>query len=66
MSTSPISVEDKLLINKYNEQLKKNETKLYSNNCATLLESTDKTLYHEKLCTLLYLEGDHRRRLIHR
>jgi len=66
MSPSPISVEDKLLIKKYSEQLSKMETELYSNNCATLLESTDKTLYYEKLCTLLYLEGDHRRRLMHR
>ena len=59
MFPSPISLEDKPLIERYSEQLK--QTKLYSNNCATLLESTDKTVYYEKLRTLLYLEGDHRR-----
>ena len=61
---SSISLDDKVLIEKYSEQLKQSD--LYSNNCATLLESTDKALYYEKLCTLLYLEGDHRRRLIQR
>ena len=64
MSPSTISVEDKVLIEKYREQLKQRD--LYSNNCATFLESTDQTVYYEKLCTLLYLEGDHRRRLIQR
>ena len=64
MFPSPISSEDKALISKYSEQLK--QTKLYSNDCATLLESTDQADYYEKLCTLLYLEGDHRRRLIQR
>ena len=64
MSPSSISVEDKVLIQKYSEQLK--QINLYSNNCATLLESTDQAVYYEKLCILLYLEGDHRRRLIQR
>ena len=64
MSPSTISVADKVLIEKYREQLKQRD--LYSNNCVTLLESTDQTVYYEKLCTLLYLEGDHRRRLIQR
>ena len=63
-TASSISREDKVLIKKYTEQLRQRD--LYSNNCATLLESTDKTVYYEKLCTLLYLEGDHRRRLIQR
>ena len=62
---SSIHVEDKALIKKYSEQLNK-QRDLYSNNCATLLESTDQTVYYEKLCTLLYLEGDYRRRLIQR
>ena len=64
MSPSPISPEDKQLINKYCEQLKR--TELYSSHCAILLESTDKTDYYSKLCMLLYLEGDHRRRLLQR
>ena len=64
MFPSPISLEDKALIKGYSEQLK--QRNLYSNNCATLLESTDQTLYYEKLLTLLYLEGDHRRRLLQR
>ena len=59
-----ISLEDRLLIKKYNEQLK--QTELYSTNCVTLLESTENTVYYEKLCMLLYLEGDHRRRLVQR
>ena len=64
MFPSPISLEDKALIKRYSEQLK--QTKLYSDDCATLLESTDQADCYEKLCTLLYLEGDHRRRLIQR
>ena len=64
MSPSSIRVEDKVLIKQYTELLKQKD--LYSNNCATLLESTDEALYYEKLRTLLYLEGDHRRRMIHR
>ena len=64
MFPSPISSEDKALISKYSKQLK--QTKLYTNDCATLLESTDQADYYKKLCTLLYLEGDHRRRLIQR
>ena len=64
MLLSSISLEDRMVIKKYSEQLKQED--LYSNKYATLLESTDKTLYYEKLCTLLYLEGDHRRRLLQR
>lgn len=59
-----ISIEDKQLIFKYNEVLK--QTKLYSNHCITLLESTDQTDYYDRLYMLLYLEGDHRRRLVQR
>ena len=61
---SSISLEDKQLMKKYNEQLEQAE--LYSNNCSMLLESTNKTDYYSKLCMLLYLEGDHRRRLLQR
>ena len=61
---SSITSEDKVLIKKYNDQLK--QTELYSSNCVTLLESTDKNVYYEKLSMLLYLEGDHRRRLLRR
>ena len=61
---SSISLEDKQLIKKYCEKLE--QVELYSINCVTLLESTDETDYYTKLCTLLYLEGDHRRRLIQR
>ena len=57
------SVEDKLLT-RYNEQLKQAE--LYSSNCAALLESTDEMVYYEKLYMLLYIESDHRRRLLQR
>ena len=64
MSSSSISLEEKSLIKRYSEQLKQRD--LYSNNCAALFESTDQTLYYEKLLTLLYLEGDHRRRLLQR
>ena len=64
LSSSTISLEDRVLIKKYSEQLRQKD--LYSNNCATLLESMDKDVYCEKLCMLLYLEGDHRRRLIQR
>ena len=64
MLPSSISIEDKVLVKQYTEQLKQKD--LYSSNCATLLESTNKALYYEKLRTLLYLEGDHRRRMIHR
>ena len=60
MSSSSVSVAEKLLIKRYSEQLKQRD------NCATLLESTDQTVYYEKLCTFLYLEGDHRRRLLQR
>lgn len=63
-SPRPISLDDRVWIKKYSEQLRQKD--LYSNDCATLLESTDKDVYHEKLCMLLYLEGDHRRRLIQR
>ena len=70
MSLYSGNLEDKLQnkewIIKYSEQLKLKQTELYSNNCAVLLEATDKTFYYEKLRTLLYLEGDHRRRMIHR
>ena len=59
-------LENKQLITEYSEQLKLKQAELYSDYCATLLESTDKTVYYEKLRTLLYLEGDHRRRMIHR
>ena len=62
--TSSITSEDKVLIKKYTDQLK--QTELYSSNCATLLESTDKNMYYEKLSMLLYLEGDHRKRLLQR
>ena len=62
LSSSSVSVEEKLLTERYCEQLKQKD--LHCNNCATLLESTDQTLYYEKLCTFLYLEGDHRRRLL--
>ena len=64
MLPNPISLEDQALIQRYINKLKQEH--LYSNNCATLLESTEKTHYYEKLCMLLYLEGDHRRRLIQR
>ena len=64
-SSSSISLEDKQLIEKYRDQLK--QADLYSNNCAALLESTDnKTDYYTRLYTLLYLEGDHRKRLLQR
>ena len=64
LSPSLITSEDKVLIKKYTGQLK--QTELYSSNCATLLESTDNNVYYEKLTMLLYLEGDHRRRLLQR
>ena len=64
LSPSLITSEDKVLIKKYTDQLK--QTELYSSNCATLLESTDNNIYYEKLSMLLYLEGDHRRRLLQR
>ena len=57
-------LENNLLTKRYSEQLK--QAKLYSNNCAALLESMDEMVYYEKLCMLLYIEGDHRRRLIQR
>ena len=68
MTQNSISLEDKQLVRRYSDQLKlkQRSRELYSNNCATLLESTDQTKYYEKLCMFLYLEGDHRRRLIQR
>ena len=66
MTQNSISLEDKQLVRRYSDQLKLKKRKLYSNNCATLLESTDQTKYYEKLCMFLYLQGDHRRRLIQR
>ena len=64
------NLEDKLknkqLITKFSEQLLLQQTELYSDRGATLLESTDQAVYYKKLCTLLYLESDYRRRLIHR
>ena len=59
-------MEDRKLINEYCKQLRLKQTELYSDYCAILLESADKIDYYERLCTLLYLEGDHRRRLIQR
>ena len=58
--------DNKQLIINFSEQLRLQQAELYSNHGAVLLESTDQTDYYEKLRTLLYLEGDHRRRLIHR
>ena len=66
MHPNSVSLEDKQLVRRYNDQLKLKCRELFSNNCATLLESTDQTLYYEKLCMFLYLEGDYRRRLIQR
>lgn len=64
MSSSSVSVEEKLLIKGYSEQLEQRD--LHSNNCATLLESTDQADYYKKQCIFLYWEGDHRRRLLQR
>ena len=64
MDKSSISLEDKELIKKFHEGLK--QAKLYSDDCALVLESTDQDFYHEKLYILLYLEGDYRRQLIRR
>ena len=64
MSLSLEDLEDKWLVKKYSEQIQ--PTELYSDNCVTLLESTDKTVYYEKLQMLLYLEDDYRRRLLQR
>ena len=64
MDKSSISMEDKQLIKKFHEGLK--QAKLYSDDCALVLESTDQDFYHEKLHMLLYLEGDYRRQLIRR
>ena len=64
ISSKPITLEDQILTKRFSEQLK--QTEIYSNKCATLLESIDKNLYYEKLYTLLYLEGDYRRRLLQR
>lgn len=70
MSPSSGSMEDNLenkqLIIKYNEQFKLKQMELYTDDCTVLLESTDKAYYYEKLRTLLYLESDYRRRLLHR
>ena len=66
MHPNSVSLEDKQLIRRYSDQLKLRKRELYSNNCATLLESTDQTVYYDKLCMFLYLEGDYRRRLIQR
>ena len=66
MTQNSISLEDKQLVRRYSDQLKLRQRELYSNNCATLLESTDQTKYYEKLFMFLYLEGDYRRRLIQR
>jgi len=64
ISQSPVSFEDKELIKKYEEGLK--QAKLYSNDCANVLETTDQDFYYKKLHMLLYLEGDHRRCLLQR
>ena len=64
MDKSSISLEDKELIKKFHEGLK--QAKLYSDDCALMLESTDQDFYHEKLYMLLYLEGDYRRQLLRR
>ena len=64
MDTSSISLEDKHLIKKFHEGLK--QANLYSNDSALVLESTNQDFYYEKLCMLLYLEGDQRMRLIRR
>ena len=66
MAPNSTSLGDKQLIEKYGDQLKLKQEELYSINCAALLESTERTHYYEKLCMFLYLEGDHRRRLIQR
>ena len=66
MAPNSTSLGDKQLIEKYGDQLKLKQEELYSDNCATLLESTERAHYYEKLCMFLYLEGDHRRRLIQR
>ena len=59
-------LENKQLLMEYCKQLGLKQAELYSDYCAMLLESTDKEDYYEKLRMLLYLEGDHRRRLIQR
>ena len=59
-------LEDKQLLIEYCKWSESKQAELYSDYCAMLLESTDKADYYEKLCMLLYLEGDHRRRLIQR
>ncbi|XP_065891374.1 3'-5' exoribonuclease HELZ2-like isoform X2 [Dysidea avara] len=64
MSPSSISLEDKQLIKNFQQQLISSQ--LYSNDCATLLESDDQTNYYKKLSTLVCLEGDHRQRLVQR
>ena len=64
MSSTLDDLEDKQLIKKYNERMQ--QTELYSDNCATLLDSTDKTVFYEKLQILLCLEGDYRSRLLQR
>ena len=64
MDKSSISLEDQQLIKKFHEGLK--QAKLYSDDCAVVLESTDQDFYQEKLLMLLYLEGDYRRQLIRR
>ena len=64
MSPSPISLEDKQLVKCFQQQLISSQ--LYSNDCATLLESDDQTNYYKQLSTLVCLEGDHRQRLVQR
>ena len=60
------SLENKQIITKYSEHLQLKQKELYSDYYVALLESTAKAVYYEKLTTLLYLEADHRRRMLHR
>ena len=66
MPQNSISLEDKQLVRRYSDQMKLKCRELYTKNCATLLESTDQTVYYDKLSMFLYIEGDYRRRLIQR
>ena len=64
MSSTLDDLEDKRLIKMYSERMK--QADLYSDNCATILESTDKIVFYEKLQMLLCLEGDYRSQLLQR
>ena len=64
MSPSSISLEDKQLVKHFQQKLKSSQ--LYSNDCATLLESDEQINYYKKMSTLVCLEGDHRQRLVQR